>query len=171
MPRKAKPQKPPVKGKHERGHPKAGEPVYREEYCEQAYKLCLLGATDEDLAGFFGVVKRTILNWKKKHPDFRAALQKGKDQADAEVADRLYQRAMGYEHDDEEIKVVSTGGRKGSEVVRVPVKKYYPPDPVSAIFWLKNRQRTKWRDKIDHELTGKDEGPVSVNITLNRKDS
>ncbi|SDY78195.1 hypothetical protein [Nitrosomonas sp. Nm33] len=38
-----------------------GRPTsYRPEYAEQAYKLCLLGATDKQLAEFFNVVESTI---------------------------------------------------------------------------------------------------------------
>lgn len=40
--------------------------------------------------------------------------------------------------------------------------KYYPPDTTAAIFWLKNRQKDKWRDKVDHELTGKDGGAIQI---------
>jgi DNA-binding XRE family transcriptional regulator len=32
----------------------------REEYDEQARKLCLLGATDAELADFFGVSEQTL---------------------------------------------------------------------------------------------------------------
>lgn len=76
--------------------------------------------------------------------------------ADANVADRLYQRAMGFEHDSEEIKVVSIGAGEGSEVQRVPIKKIYPPDTVAAIFWLKNRQKDKWRDKTETGIDAAD---------------
>jgi hypothetical protein len=31
--------------------------------------------------------------------------------------------------------------------------KHYPPDPTSMIFWLKNRQPQKWRDKHDLDIT------------------
>ena len=37
-------------GKNKGGLPSA----HREEYIEQAYELCLLGATDKELAFFFG---------------------------------------------------------------------------------------------------------------------
>lgn len=30
----------------------------------------------------------------------------------------------------------------------------------AQIFWLKNRKRNEWRDKVDHEVAGKDGGPV-----------
>lgn len=131
----------------------AGRPTdYREEYNIQAEKLCKLGATDNELADFFEVTEQTINNWKNEHPQFFESIKKGKTLADAEVAERLYQRAMGFEHDSEEIKVVANGNGEGSSIERVPVRKIYPPDTVAAIFWLKNRQKEKWRDKseIDH---------------------
>jgi hypothetical protein len=131
-----------------------GRPTkYKEEYAEQAYKLCLLGATDKELANFFEVEEKTVNNWKEQFPKFLQSIKQGKEAADANVADRLYQRAMGYEHDDVELKVVSLGQNMGSEVQEVQVKKYYPPDPTSAIFWLKNRQKDKWRDRQEISAT------------------
>lgn len=127
----------------------AGRPtLYKSEYDEQAFKLCLLGATDADLADFFDVNEDTINEWKKVHPTFSESLKKGKLVADANVANRLYQRALGYEHEEDEIF-----NYRGKPVV-VPTVKHYPPDATSAIFWLKNRQKDKWRDKHDHELSG-----------------
>lgn len=137
---------------------------YKEEYNDLARKFCLLGATDADLAEFFDVEEQTINNWKNAHPLFFESIKKGKAQADANVADRLYQRAMGFEHDEEEIKTVTIAGG-GSEIVRVPTRKIYAPDPTSAIFWLKNRQPKKWRDKQELGMTdgdGKDVPAVTV---------
>lgn len=138
------------------GNPGGGRPTeYAEEYAEIVYKLCLLGATDVEIADIFGVSETTVNEWKKKHEEFYFALKKGKLIADSEVASRLHQRALGYEHKDEEIKTLSMQGG-GSVIERVEVMKYYPPDPTSAIFWLKNRQPAKWRDKqeIDHTTNG-----------------
>jgi hypothetical protein len=48
-----------------------GRPTaYKPEYCELAHNYCLLGATNEVLAGFFDVASRTIDNWIATHPDF-----------------------------------------------------------------------------------------------------
>jgi hypothetical protein len=45
--------------------PKVGRPSkYRDEFPEQAFKLCLLGATDVQLAAFFDVDVATIDRWK-----------------------------------------------------------------------------------------------------------
>lgn len=123
---------------------------YTQEYNDQARKLCLLGATDKDLANFFEVEESTINKWKLDFPAFSESIKAGKEVADANIADRLYQRAMGFEHDSEEIKII------GSEVERVPVRKVYPPDTTAAIFWLKNRRQISWRDQqnIDHTTKG-----------------
>jgi hypothetical protein len=127
----------------------AGRPTdYKEEYNEQTIKLCKLGATDKELADFFGVVEATINNWKLEHPEFLESIKAGKTLADANVAERLYQRALGFEHDSEEIKVAD------GEVIRVPIRKIYPPDPTAAIFWLKNRRPKEWRDKQEVEQSG-----------------
>lgn len=56
---------------------------YKAEYDELAYNYCLLGATDAQLANFFGVKEQTINNWKNKHKSFFESLKKGKDSADA----------------------------------------------------------------------------------------
>ena len=122
------------------GRPSAYEP----DYAEQARKLCLLGATDAQLADFFEVSEATINNWKKAHPEFLESIRSGKDLADAQVADSLYQRACGYSHP--ETKILQYEGQP----IEVETVKHYPPDTAAAIIWLKNRQPGKWRDRIDH---------------------
>lgn len=135
------------------GNEGGGRPTeYKKEYCEQATKLCKLGATDKDLADFFEVSEQTINAWKLKHEDFTLALKAGKQLADANVAERLYQRAMGYEHED------TYFSNYQGDVSETKTIKHYPPDSTAAIFWLKNRQPQKWRDKQEIEQTG--------NITL-----
>ena len=50
------------------GWPPPGQPTsYKPEYVELAHNYCLLGATNEVLAGFFGVTRRTIQNWIAVH--------------------------------------------------------------------------------------------------------
>lgn len=59
--------------------------------------------------------------------------------------------------------------KNGKEVVDFAVenallKKALAGDVTAMIFWLKNRQRDKWRDKQDHEITGKDGGPIETSV-------
>lgn len=134
-----------------------GRPTkYKNEYAEQARKLCLLGATDAEMADFFDVDESTINNWKNDFPEFLESIKKGKLLADANVADRLYRRAMGYEAPDVDIRVVE------GEIIQTPMVKYYPPDTPAAIFWLKNRQKAIWRDKVENEVSG------SLNMNIDR---
>jgi hypothetical protein len=130
--------------------------TYQDAYVEQALKLCRLGATDKELADFFHVEERTINNWKDSHPEFGSALHEGKSFSDANVANRLYMRAMGYSHD--AVKIVADA-KTGSEHI-VPYTEHYAPDTTACIFWLKNRQSAKWRDRIEH--TGQDGGPLVI---------
>jgi hypothetical protein len=145
-------------GKHGGARPGAGRPkgsdTYRPEYAEQAEKLCRLGATDAEMADFFGVDEQTLNNWKQTHLDFFESLKRGKVEADANVATRLYQRAMGYSH--QAVKTFNDGGKE----MRVPYTEHYPPDTTAAIFWLKNRRPEQWRDKAHQELSGPGGSPL-----------
>ena len=141
----------------------AGRPSkYKPEYAEQAVKLCMLGMTDAEMASFFEVSEQTLNAWKHAHPEFLESIKKGKANSDADVASRLFHRAMGYDHPEDDIRVVS------GEIVITPTIKHYPPDTTAAIFWLKNRQRDKWRDKVETEVTGKDGGPVETVTRVTR---
>lgn len=119
---------------------------FKPEYVEQAKKLCRLGATDADLADFFGVTFQTINNWKVQFPDFFESLKLSKAEADQRVEQSLYQRAMGYSCNEDDIRVVN------NEIVITPTIKHYPPDTTAMIFWLKNRKPAEWRDKQDVDL-------------------
>jgi len=75
---------------------KPGQPTsYKEEYNEQVVKLCLLGSTDEEIADFFNVCVATINNWKISHPQFLESIKEGKQKADSDVAQSLYNKAIG----------------------------------------------------------------------------
>ena len=133
------------------GKKKAGRPTkYKPEYAELAYKFCLLGATDKDLARFFEVEEKTVNNWKEEYPEFLQSLKAGKEQADAEIAQKLYHRAKGYKHIDTKFATFEGQITDEREYMR-----HYPPDTIAAIFWLKNRQPQKWRDRQEVEHTGR----------------
>jgi cell fate (sporulation/competence/biofilm development) regulator YmcA (YheA/YmcA/DUF963 family) len=133
----------------------AGRPTdYRVEYCEQVVKLCKLGAIDTELADFFEVTEQTINNWKNDYPEFFEAIKRGKMLADAEVAEKLFQRATGYNHPEVEIKVID------GEIVEVPLTKHYAPDTMAIMYWLNNRQRKYWKQKTETGFTDNDGNDV-----------
>jgi hypothetical protein len=135
-----------------RGRPSS----YRDEYAERAYKLCLLGATDAEMVDFFEVAESTLNLWKHEHPEFSESIMRGKRTADANVAERLYQRALGYSHD--AVKIFMPAG--ASEPVYAAYTEHYPPDTQAASLWLRNRQPAKWRDKQEHQHTGDPNAPI-----------
>lgn len=121
---------------------------YKKDYADLALKFCKLGATDKDLASAFEVSEQTINAWKDRHPEFLESLKAGKGMADAEVASKLFHRATGYEHPEDDIRVVD------HEIVITPMIKHYAPDTTAAIFWLKNRRPDLWRDKVEQVHSG-----------------
>jgi hypothetical protein len=127
---------------------------FDEAMCVQAEKLCKLGATDKELADFFEVSESTLSKWKVDYPEFSEALKSGKEMADAEVGNRLFQRAIGYSHPD-----VHISNYQG-EITKTETVKHYAPDTTACIFWLKNRRPDLWRDRVEH--TGKDGGPIET---------
>ncbi|MBI4695575.1 MAG: hypothetical protein HY749_16280 [Gammaproteobacteria bacterium] len=135
---------------------KSGRPSkYRQELDAIAHKMCLMGATDADLAEAFDVCEDTINEWKKVHPTFAKELENGKTFADAEIAAALFHRAKGYSHP--ALHFASFEGDIYSE----EYTEHYPPDTAACRFWLMNRQRSKWREKIDVEHGGKDGAPLT----------
>lgn len=152
----------------------AGRPTdYKPEYNDQARKLCLLGATDKELADFFEVVEDTINEWKKVYPDFSVSVKSGKISADAEVAHGLFRRAIGYQYEEttyEKIEVELDGEKDPEEIKMEAYKKKVvvkelAPDPGAGMNWLSNRQRKKWRQKIETGFTdgeGNDVQPVQI---------
>lgn len=123
----------------------AGQPTkYKPEFVKQAQKLAKLGATDIEVADFFGVTVRTIHNWKNANPEFFHALKAGKEEADARVERSLFQRAIGYEQ--ESVKIFMD---KSGQPVYAPFREAIAPDTTACIFWLKNRKSDEWRDKQD----------------------
>lgn len=145
-----------------------GRPTkYKDSYNDLAYKLCLLGATDKDIAQFFEVCEATINNWKIEFPEFLESLKKGKEIADMNVAQKLFDRATGAVVKQQQAhklkRVVYVNGKKSEEFEEIEVVDLFqeqPPDTTALIFWLKNRKSEQWRDKVDHD----------VNTTVSIKD-
>lgn len=130
--------------KKETKRKRPGQPTkYKPEYTEQAYKICLLGSTDEQMADFFGVAVSTINKWKLDYKPFSESIKRGKLSADANVAESLYERARGYSHPDTHISNYQ------GEITQTEITKHYPPDTGAAFIWLKNRAGWKDRQSLD----------------------
>lgn len=128
---------------------------------KRAYKLCLLGLTNSEIAMAFNVTPANIAIWEEKYPAFAEALFQGRQIASANVAQSLYKRAIGFSVEVEEVRNVD----KSLELVRY--KKYFPPSVSAAMYWLNNRDKSRWGNVKKHEIEGSVQhihGVVPVNL-------
>lgn len=143
--------------------PKMGRPTaYDPRYVKEAHGLALLGATDVEMAAFWGVSTVTLDNWRKRYPEFLGALKDGKNGADTAVAKSLYRRALGYSH-----KAVKIFNDQGKPLI-VDYIEHYPPDTTAAIFWLKNRRKAEWRDRTEHEIAPSEDLAKALELAWQR---
>ena len=126
-----------------------------DEWLEQD-KLTLLegwardGLTDEQIAHNMGIATSTFYDWKNKHTKISESLKKNKEIVDIEVENALLKRALGYTITLKEQKVDKDG------YVHDLVKDVHVPgDTTAQIFWLKNRRKQQWRDKVEVEKAEK----------------
>ena len=114
------------------------------------------GLTDEQIAKNIGIATSTFYEWKKKELEFSEALKKGKEVIDSEVENALLKRALGYEYEEE---IYENG------ILTKKVKKQVAPDTTAQIFWLKNRKKEQWREKVEVVKTDEDLQNINKNIS------
>lgn len=122
------------------------------------------GLTDEQIAENIGINVCTLYDWKNKYPNIAEALKDGKDVADRQVENALFKSALGYTFDE-----VTKELKDDELVVTKVVHKEVQPNTTAQIFWLKNRKRVEWRDRVENAITGADGGAVKVE-TLTESD-
>lgn len=131
---------------------------WKDDFPRQAFQLALLGATDKQIAEIFNCNLQTIDYWKRTNKGgFRVALNRGKMQADAKVAEAFFKKATGYTVTEERILL-----DKGKPVP-ITVTRHIPPDSWAAFKWLSIRQREMWTDVQRTEIT-------QTNININKFD-
>jgi hypothetical protein len=118
---------------------------------ETITKLCAMGHTDFEIAGFFGIsANGLLLRWKAEFPEIAAAFKTGKEVADERVERSLFHRATGYTFD--AVKIFNDKGA----VTKVDYVEHVAPDTTACIFWLKNRRQELWRDRREVAATSPD---------------
>ena len=118
---------------------------------EKIKMLYIDGWTDQKVADFLGISVPAIKKWKKVN-EFSIPLKDWKTVADLKVEKCLYKRAQGFKYKEVTTEYIEIGESKTPAKKTKVVTKQLPPDPTSMIFWLKNRQPDKWRDKKDVEV-------------------
>lgn len=118
--------------------------------CKVVKELANQGMTNVELCQFIGINTTTLLDWRRRYPEFDAAMKVGKEGPDERVKAAIFQRAVGY------TATIKKGAidKKTGEVREWTEEVHYPPDAVSCIFWLKNRQPRDWNDRQGAIETG-----------------
>lgn len=113
------------------------------------------GLTYEQIAHNMGIGLTTLKEWRQKQPTIQSALKKGKEVVDIEVENALLKRALGYT-----ITIVEQKLDKEGCVHTLEKDVHVPGDTTAQIFWLKNRRKQQWRDKVEYENTGENKNGV-----------
>ena len=142
----------------------AGRPtLYKPEFNEQARKLCMLGATDCEVADFLGIGTTTYYRWREEHEEFGDAVLAGKEHCDDLVEKALFQRAIGFDY--EAVKVVVPAGAKEPLLIRYPARMH--ANVSAAQHWLRFRRPDQWSDRR-HEVDDHADLGVQLEKALRR---
>jgi hypothetical protein len=110
----------------------------------RAYGLALLGYIGAEIAADMGISPSTLYNWKRKYPQFAAAIASGGKRANFRVVNALLSRAEGgYVTETKALKLRDKHGNERIEIAEV--QRYIQPDTQAIIFWLTNREREHWK--------------------------
>ena len=104
------------------------------------------GLFDAQIAKNMGISEATLYRYKANHPEIKEALRKGKEVVDIEVENAMLKRALGYT-----VRIVEQKIDKFGDVHDCERDVHIPGDVTAQIFWLKNKRRQQWRDKVEVE--------------------
>ena len=126
---------------------------------------CREGAIEIEICKKLGIGESNFARYKNEFRELREIIKKGKEQADYEVHDSLFKRAIGFEFTEVTKTLVGDKKAEGQKlVITKKVTKIYPGDVTACIFWLKNRMPEKWRDsKYINQMNEYKEG-ITINL-------
>jgi len=141
------PKKKKVKRK-KKNKPGAGRPTKRSEAKRvEIMKLARDGKTNKEICETVGIGTKTFYTWKSDNKEFAHTLKKNKDVADSMVEAALFQRASGYNIEEEKVHFDKDGN-----VSRATTHKHFAPDTTAQIFWLSNRKKKEWKQRNTLDL-------------------
>ena len=108
------------------------------------FKYLVDGLTEVEICIKLGVAQSTFTKYKKENEELRELLKEGKQRPNAKVEQALYKSALGIEYEEQKITTDEHGKIKVERT-----KKQRAPSEVAMIFWLKNRDPDRWKDRRD----------------------
>ena len=123
---------------------------YRRQFLPVAKKMMQDGSTLQDLADKFKVCLGTIRTWFEKYPEFKIAVQSGKDEFDIEILEPLLLDAI-KPHTVTKTQTVVEGEKPVK--VTTTIEKF-KGNPGLMMRWLATRQPERWREVQKLEVEG-----------------
>ena len=128
------------------------------------------GATAKEIADKLHVAYSTFRKYldegekgDERYTALSAAFTRGCEEPDDMVEAALHKRACGISYDEYTYESKwSEAAQDFVEVCTRRVRKYIPPDPTSAMFWLTNRRGDKWKYKPEPVENDGDEGGGAI---------
>jgi len=102
-------------------------------------KWAMDGLENQQIAKNLGVHVSTFCDYLNKYPELVETLKRGREPYILEVRKALVDRALGMEHEETKTYIRMEGDKRVS--YQEKTVKYFPPDPGSAIYILKNRDK------------------------------
>lgn len=115
-------------------------------------ELAANGFTDEEICKSIGISTTSFYEYKNKYPEFAESLKNGKVNADNQVIQSLFKRAIGYEFVEEHLEYVPGSDNSKTLIKSVKkVKKQMAGDVMAMIYWLNNRRKLDWKYRHTEE--------------------
>ena len=147
---------------------------------DEAFNFALLGLTNKQMAEQLGVALSTFESWMRNKEGFKERINEGKLFADSNVANALYNNAVGGYYKDTYFmtnKVTIYDPETGhpvksyNKLEQIPVIKHKLPDTKAAIKWLQVRQPELWNGEQNININAQINTHVTQNIDLTDLDS
>ena len=121
------------------------------------------GLSEKQIAKAIGVSEQTLNIYKNKYPEFLQSLRAGQAPVDIAVENALLKKCLGYDYDEViEVERYIGNGRTTLDIKKIT--RHVPGDVTAQKFWLVNRRRKKWSDKVAVEHGG------DITITIDAED-
>lgn len=141
----------------ERINPEMAKP-YNVEYAELAQRLVATGANQADLAFLLGTSETNLKNWKRQYPEFKRAINKGKELTLSYLIGKGIKSAAGFTYTDRIVektgRIDESGNLVEDEEQRVKIKeitKTQPPNEKLLMFLASALDRQlnqdNWRNR------------------------
>ena len=121
------------------------------------------GFSNRQIAKKLGIGYTSLYKWIAQYPEFKEALNRGKDVVNIELKDAMIKTAIGYFVEEEEtVVILDVETHTATSINKTTKKKYIAPNATMQVFLAKNRMPEEFKEVNRQEITGADGKPLQV---------